>query len=436
MKPLNILVFALMFLACGTIQQDFVTVKETQLVRNGKPYYFLGTNVWYGANLGMQGHEGDRKRLKRELDLLESLGVTNLRILGASEKTEYFNTVNPAFQTSLGEYNVDVLKGLDFFLDEMRKRDMVAVIYLNNYWVWSGGMAQYVAWCEDETMPNPFLKEYDWHTFMLYSGQFYEHQEANQAYRKYIKMLINRENTVNGRLYKNDPTIMAWQLSNEPRPKPAEDEEKHIDRFITWVDETAAYIKSLDSNHLVSTGNEGLKGSLESERCYLKAHQSPHIDYMTFHLWILNWGWFDPENPEATYPQAEENALNYLNQHIEYAKQVGKPVTFEEFGIPRDGHSYSPEASTKWRDRYFKTIFDKIYNGVESGSPLAGSNFWAWGGYGKARNPVQDPFWKQGDDLVGDPPQEPQGRNSVFAGDSTTLAILLNHSTKLEQLLK
>ncbi|MDZ7721876.1 MAG: hypothetical protein U5R06_03370 [candidate division KSB1 bacterium] len=179
-------------------------------------------------------------------------------------------------------------------------------------------------------------------------------------------------------------------------------------------DETAAYIKSLDPNHLVSTGNEGLKGSLESERCYLETHQSGNIDYMTFHLRISNLGWFDPQKPEETYPIAEQNALDYLNQHIEYARQVGKPVTFEEFGIPRDGHSYSPEATTQWRDKYFKTVFDKIYQGVESGSPLAGSNFWAWGGYGKARDPIQEPFWQQGDDLVGDPPQEPQGTRTPY----------------------
>jgi isoleucyl-tRNA synthetase len=38
---------------------------------DGKPYYFVGTNFWYGANLGMPGEAGDRDRLIRELDLLK-----------------------------------------------------------------------------------------------------------------------------------------------------------------------------------------------------------------------------------------------------------------------------------------------------------------------------------------------------------------------------
>ena len=437
MKIILVMFFALL-LACGTVtqQQEFITVNGTQFIKEGKPYYFLGTNVWYGANLAMEGESGDRERLIKELDLLHSLGVTNLRILGASEQTQYFNTVKPAMQTALGEYDENVLGGLDFLLAEMGKRDMTAVVYLNNYWVWSGGMAQYVAWCENETMPNPFLDEYDWHTFMLYSGRFYTHEQANQAYRDYIEMLINRKNTVNGKLYKDDPVIMAWQLSNEPRPNPGEERDQHINRFIEWVDETAGYIKSLDPNHLVSTGNEGLKGSLESEPCYLDAHRSEHIDYLTFHLWILNWSWYDPQRPGETYPDAQKKALDYIDQHIKYAETMGKPVTFEEFGIPRDQHSYSPEASTIWRDRYLKTVFDKIYAGIDSGSPLAGSNFWAWGGYGKARDPENDPYWQEGDDFTGDPPQEPQGRNSVFAGDSTTLQILKSHSQKLESILR
>ena len=52
---------------------------------NGLPYYFLGTNMWYGMNLGMEGKAGDRDRLIRELDLLQSKGVNNLRVMGSSE---------------------------------------------------------------------------------------------------------------------------------------------------------------------------------------------------------------------------------------------------------------------------------------------------------------------------------------------------------------
>src|SRR6056297_2190464 len=207
-----------MFLACSTENKNFVKVSGESFKIDGQEYNFLGSNMWYGPLLGMAKAPGNRARLKRELDFLQAHGITNLRIMGASEGTEYDNTVKPAFQPELGKYNEDVLIGLDFLLAEMAKRDMKAVIYLGNNWIWTGGFAQYVAWVKNEKNPNPFLPEYSWDEFMNYSAQFYSNKKAQQAYNDYVKMLINRKNTVTDQLYKNDPTIMSWQLANEPRP--------------------------------------------------------------------------------------------------------------------------------------------------------------------------------------------------------------------------
>ena len=59
----------------------FVQMKDGHFLRNGKPYYYVGTNFWYGAILGSEGQGGDRQRLVRELDNLKSMGIDNLRIL-------------------------------------------------------------------------------------------------------------------------------------------------------------------------------------------------------------------------------------------------------------------------------------------------------------------------------------------------------------------
>ena len=120
----------------------FINVNGKQFIRDGKPYYFLGTNFWYGMNLGSSGQGGDRDRLLRELDHLKKIGVKNLRVMGASEgpDTEPWR-MRPALQVAPGEYNEEVLDGLDFLLAEMGKRDMVAIMCMNNFWPWSGGMA-------------------------------------------------------------------------------------------------------------------------------------------------------------------------------------------------------------------------------------------------------------------------------------------------------
>ena len=126
--------------------KDFVKVENGQFIRNGKPYYFVGTNFWYGAILGSQGEAGDRERLVKELDMLKSMGVDNLRVLvGGDGDNGVPLRIEPTLQTAPGVYNEELLDGLDYLLMEMGKRDMTAVLYLNNSWEWSGGYTQYCA---------------------------------------------------------------------------------------------------------------------------------------------------------------------------------------------------------------------------------------------------------------------------------------------------
>ena len=112
----------------------------------GKPYYFTGANIWYTCYLGSSGITGDRSRLKKELDTMVANGITNLHMLAASEQSSMQRSVKPAIQISAGICDDSLLVGLDFTLAEMAKRHMHAVLYLNNYWEWSGGMAQYMVW--------------------------------------------------------------------------------------------------------------------------------------------------------------------------------------------------------------------------------------------------------------------------------------------------
>lgn len=71
----------------------------------------------------------------------------------------------------------------------------------------------------------------------------------------------------------------------------------------------------------------------------------------------------------------------------------------------------------------------------QNGKPyhFLGSNFWGWGGEGRAGDSTTY-TWNKGDDYTGDPPQEPQGRNSVFAQDRTTIKILQQYAKKMNTL--
>jgi len=406
-------------------QSGFVSVKGRQFQLDGKPYYYAGANLWYGMYLGSPGVTGDRARLMRELDDLARKRVRNLRVLAISETSTLKRAVRPAVMQSPDTVDETLWKGLDFLLAEMAKRDMKAVLYLNNFWQWSGGMSQYMAWINGKPVMDPDVTG-DWNAFMDNSASFYREPKAQQAFHQSIGKLIGRRNSVNGRAYMDDPTIMAWQLANEPRPGSDANARPNFDVFIKWVDETAGYIKTLAPRQLVSTGNEGWMGTAGSRELYEKAHATKHVDYLTYHMWAPNWQWFDPKNAAATFEDAWKKMQDYLDWHIDAANRMGKPIVLEEFGINRDGGSFSPSATTLYRDKFYDKIYRLLERRAAAGDAIAGSNFWAWGGAGRTSN--ADFMWKAGDSFVGDPPQEPQGLYCVFDSDVSTVEIIAGHA--------
>ena len=407
--------------------QNFINVVDKNFFRNGKPYYFLGTNFWYGMNLGSLGPGGDRERLLRELDHLNKIGVKNLRVMGASEgpDTEPWR-MRPALQIAPGEYNEEVLDGLDFLLSEMGKRDMTAIMCMNNFWPWSGGMAQYVSWQDSSKIPYPPISgDGDWQSYQEYTASFYSNENAVTDFFNHLRFIILRENPYTGKLYRDDPTIMTWQLGNEPRGI------NNREDFKRWINNTAKYIKSMDSSHLITIGSEGATAHPSSGNDFLVDHESSYIDYTTIHVWVQNWGWFDPYDKESLSP-AIEKATAYINEHALLAEKLNKPVVLEEFGISRDNNDHAVTGFVTLRDEYYNQIFTHILDKAAAGSPIAGLNFWAWGGMGRPREP--EAIWHTGDDFTGDPPHEHQGWYSVYDTDSTTLEIIDQYTRKFNSL--
>ena len=56
------------------------------------------------------------------------------------------NSLQRTFRDHTEQYDEELLAGLDYLLVELGKRGMHAVIYLNNFWEWSGGMGTYLYW--------------------------------------------------------------------------------------------------------------------------------------------------------------------------------------------------------------------------------------------------------------------------------------------------
>ena len=411
--------------------EHFVEVRDGQFYVGSKHFTFVGANMWYGAYLGSPESDiGDRQRLLKELDLLSAKGITNLRILGASEVSPHQNAIRPAINNQGTMEREDIFIGLDFLLSEMQKRNMRAVIYLNNFWEWSGGMATYLYWVNGGEIVDMADKTKPWPAYPIFTADFYQNEAANALYYRYIEMLLARTNSITGVAYIDDPTIMSWQLANEPRPGHKSESAPDLEAYYAWIEATASLIKSLAPKQLVSLGGEGVMGCVESAECVFGAHKNTNIDYFTFHLWLKNWGWFDINRPNETFDDALGKAKDYIDTHKTFAEQLGMPAVLEEFGLERDFGEFSPGTSTVYRNRYLTFVYEQVELSIKSGESLVGTNIWAWGGFGEAHHP--DALWRNGDSsFTGDPPQEPQGLNSVFASDTDTLEIMNSHATAL-----
>jgi mannan endo-1,4-beta-mannosidase len=413
----------------ASARSSFVSVKGHKFYLNDKPYYYIGTNYWYGSLLGL---EKDKRRgierLRKELDFLKAHGVVNLRLMAGAEGSGMINgvvRVGPPLQPRQGEFNEEVLDGLDLVLSEMGRRNLKAVVFLSNNWEWSGGFQQYLIW--NNQVPDELkTRKLTWDEQRDIVSKFYSCEPCKESYNKQVNLILDRTNKYNKKKYTEDPAIMAWELANEPRPmRPAA-----ADAYKRWISDVAAMIKAKDKNHLVTTGHEGYVGT-EDIKLYEEIHADKNVDYMTIHIWPKNWGWFTGQQIEESFPNVVEKTLNYIGEHLPVAERLNKPLVIEEFGLPRDKHSFEINAPTSLRDSFYGKILSTLEKQAGTDGYIAGANFWAFGGTSR---PVKgQTFWKEGDDYMGDPPMEEQGLNSVFDSDESTWRMIKAFSKSLEK---
>ena len=156
-----------------------------------------------------------------------------------------------------------------------------------------------------------------------YHSDFYVNPSVIQSYEAYVNSVVQR--------YKNSAAIFAWELANEPRsggyPSTARPGFT-ADDLTKWVADRAAFVKSIDPNHMVAVGDEGYfnwKNSTDyiydgdSGGDFEGTLRLPNIDFGTFHLYPEPWG--------KTFDWGNE----YIQQHANAMNEIGKPVILEEF---------------------------------------------------------------------------------------------------------
>jgi len=374
----------------------------------------MGANLWYGVNLAKEKPD----RLIEELDKLKDIGVTNLRVLAVTQgPNDAPLRIKPATEllkegNAITDLNEEYMKALDSLIFEAGKRNMSVVMVINNFWYWSGGFAQYVNWFSDkkEPIPYPDKKDNKSHDkYIKYTQQFYKCTECMKAYDHLAERVISRKNTVSDIFYKDDPTIMAWELAYRLYPGDNSGE------ATKWINESCEKIKKIDTNHMVAIGNTGIIHDDYNSSIKLKC-----IDYGTFHVWPESFDWYDSYNGK-NFDEVIEKTKEFIKDNVEkihsQLKEINddKPLVLEEFGLARDDRDLDISSTTHYRDRFFSIVFEclKDYMDIQK---VSGANFWGWAGKGRPKNKI----WKEGADWIGDPPSEDQGWLSIYDDDTTS----------------
>ncbi|RWW22988.1 hypothetical protein GW17_00012783 [Ensete ventricosum] len=145
-----------------------------------------------------------------------------------------------------------------------------------------------------------------------------------------------------------------------------------------WIAEMAAYVKSIDSNHLLEAGLEGFYGasspqkqfnprSLQVGTDFIANNRIPNIDFATVHVYPDQWLSTSNDQSQLAF------LSNWIDAHIRDARDaLRKPLLVTEFGKS----SKDPGFSVGQRDALFKTVYSKIYWSARSGGSAAGGFFW------------------------------------------------------------
>jgi mannan endo-1,4-beta-mannosidase len=318
---------------------EFVTRDGPELRLDGRLFRFAGTNNYY-------------LMYKSQLmvdDVLETAAANDFRVMrtwgwldigtldgsppestsGPKEGVyfQYWDGSGPAYNDG-----PDGLERLDYVVYRAGQLGIRLVIPFTNNWGDFGGMDQYVRWRGGQ-----------------YHDDFYTDPAIREWYKNWIAHLLNRTNIYTGIQYKDDPTIMMWELANEPRcvgsgiyPR---SDSCTTQTLIDWADDVSRFIKGIDRRHLVSVGDEGFYCTPDAtdwtENCNegvdtIAFARLRHIDVMSFHLYPDSWG------KDAAW------GTQWIERHFRDARRLRKPAMLGEFGI-RDESIRNP-VYKEWTD--------------------------------------------------------------------------------------
>ncbi|KAF9012616.1 mannanase [Cyathus striatus] len=313
----------------------FVGVSGKQLTLNGSKYTVVGGNSYW---VGLGGYSEDN--MNQAFADIAAAGGTTVRTWGFNEVTSASGIYYQSWSGSIPTINTgsDGLQNFDKVVAAAKANGIRLIVALSDY----GGMDVYV---------NQIVGNGKGHDL------FYTDTNVKVAFKNYIKTFVGR--------YVDEPTILGWELANEPRCKGSTGVTTGTctPAIVTaWAKEISAYIKSIDSNHLVALGDEGFYNDPSAPTYPYQGSEGidfdvnlgiSTLDFGTVHAYPESWG--QGSNITAWGSQ-------WIIDHATSQDRVGKPVILEEYGVTADKVA----------------VYQEWHSAILS-SGLAGSLYWQAG---------------------------------------------------------
>lgn len=325
---------------------SFVSTAGVAFTLDGALFPVSGVNCYFLA------YCSDESR-RAAIGNAKALGATVIRSW-AFLAVDNFTPGRVAFQY-FKDGNIQVNDGpdglvrLDALIKAAEDLNVKLILPLINHWEALGGMPTYLKWLS----PGSDVTE------------FYRSPALRTAYQSWLDCILTRRNTLTGRLYSEEPAIMAWELTNEARCQTRGGRELLLD----WIGEMSAFVKQRDSNHLLALGDEGFFYKKGSGDLYDGSHgvdweanlAVTDIDFGTYHFYPQDWG----------HAKDLDFATRWITDHYVAAARLNKPAIMEEFGLNFDSNQVpTAQERNQWFARWLDTIRD---------TQTAGSLLWMLG---------------------------------------------------------
>ncbi len=210
----------------------FVSRAETRLVLAGRPFRFGGANIEW---LGLEGYgpaDPRGPRLPSHYEIDDAMATA--RELGArvvrSQTMGDSVGCNECLEPALGQFNQAAFERVDYALKSARDHGLRIIATIVGDDARAGGTGcVYLAW-RGITVPNCSLLAMD---------PFWTDPAVIDDVEQHIRALLEHVNVYTRVAYKNDPTILGWDLMNGGGSPPA------------WTRTIAQFVQSIDHRHLV-----------------------------------------------------------------------------------------------------------------------------------------------------------------------------------------